>query len=206
MNKASPELLQAIAVTSELCATVLSEPAARVMASDLSLFPEHQVMAALRRCRRELRSQLTLAAILERIEDGRPGPEEAWAQVKSAIGDEGVTVVWTPEMKEAFFVACQLEDDHVAARMAFLERYRVSLQTARSEGRKITWEVCLGHAKSGRDLPVLHALEKGRITHKEAQSLLPDMQVHDPEVLRLARDLAAAKRLPKPGDDSETKH
>ena len=75
------ELLQALAVTAELTGTELSEPAARVMANDLAAYPVQQVLGALTRCRRELKGRLTVAAILERLDDGRPGPNEAWAMI-----------------------------------------------------------------------------------------------------------------------------
>ena len=76
-----PSILKAIAVTAELTGTELSEAALRVMAGDLDTYPEAAVLRALDRCRRELKTRLTLAAALERIEgqDGRPGADEAWA-------------------------------------------------------------------------------------------------------------------------------
>ena len=69
----SKALLQAIAVTAELTGTQLSEGAARVLAADVAPYPEKQVMGALVRCRKELRGRLTVADIIARLDDGRPG-------------------------------------------------------------------------------------------------------------------------------------
>lgn len=200
MAKPTIELLQAIGVTSELTGTILSEPAMRVMASDLAQFPEHQVMAALRRCRREIRSTLTLAAILERIEDGRPGPEEAWGAVKAGIGNERVTLIWTDEMKAAFFAAVPLAGDDIAARMAFLEHYRKGLQEARSGGRALTWDVCEGHDKGQKESAVLDALSKNRITDGTAQALLPELPCET--ISQLAGDLYRKMLLMPPRADA----
>lgn len=200
MKKPTIELAQAIAVTAELCGTAFSDPAARVMASDLAQFPEHQVMAALRRCRRELRSTLTLAAILERIEDGRPGPEEAWGAVKAGIGNERITLIWTQEMKAAFFAASPLAGDDIAARMAFLEHYRKGLQEARSSGRALTWDVCEGHDKGQKESAVLDALSKHRITDGTAQALLPHMPCET--IAQLAGDLYRKLVLTAPRADA----
>src|SRR5262252_4521186 len=118
------ELLQAIAVTAEMTGTTLSPAASRAMFEDLRRYPENQVMASLVSCRRELKGKLTLADILTRLDDGRPGPEQAWSEVAGAVDNEGATLVWTEEEREAFFVANALAPDLVAARMAFLETYK----------------------------------------------------------------------------------
>ena len=79
--KPSSKLNEAIAVTAELTGTVLSKVAAQVMAEDLARYPEAQVMGALTRCRRELKGRLTIADVISRLDDGRPGVEEAWAML-----------------------------------------------------------------------------------------------------------------------------
>src|SRR5262245_18509616 len=102
------------------------------MAEELAHFPEGQVHGALRRCRREC-SRLTLAVVLERIDDGRPLVEEAFAMLPRT---EAESVVWTEEMRQAFGSARALfaARDHVAARMAFKERYVQLVQRARDQG------------------------------------------------------------------------
>jgi len=165
-------LLEALAVTAELTATELSEGAARVMAADLAAYPAQQVLAALVRCRRELKGRLTIAAIIERLDDGRPGPNEAWAMIPQ---DERGSVVWTPEMQEAFGVALPLLRDGqtIAARMAFIEAYQSIVARARAEQRPPTWQPSLGHDPATRTGVLEDAVRKGRISTKHGNALLP---------------------------------
>lgn len=180
----SEKLIQAIAVTCELTSTVLSEAAARVLATDLARYPEQQVLGALDRCRRELRSRLTLADVLQRLDDGRPGPEEAWAMIPR---DESTSVVWTEEMAAAFGVALPLlaEGDHVAARMAFLERYRASVQQSRDRGEPPKWTPSLGLDPAGRESALIEAAEKGRLSAPHVAALLPYRGEPHPRLLAL---------------------
>ena len=97
----SENLLKAIAVTAELTDTDLSEAAARVMAEDLAMYPEKQVLGALIKCRRELKGRLRISDVIERLDDGRPGPEEAWAIIPRSESD---SVVWNRDMAEALGV------------------------------------------------------------------------------------------------------
>lgn len=191
--EASRALLQALGVACELTGTELTKDAARVMAADLARYPEGQVLGALDRCRRELRGRLTVAAVLERLDDGRPGPEEAWAMVPKGgndctaghystagaarrwVPEESATVVWTEEMRAAAGVAEPLIrlGDLVAARVAFAEAYRAACQRSRDAGLPVRWEVSLGTDKAGRELALLDACEKGRISSATVQALLP---------------------------------
>lgn len=166
------DIARALAVTAELTGSEISEGALDVMVMDLAAYPEQQVMAALTRCRRECRHRLTLADIIQRLDDGRPGPEEAWAMVPR---DEAATCVWTDEAREAWGVALPIiqEDDMVAGRVAFLEAYKAAVQRARDERLPARWTVSLGHDVQGREGPLLEAVRKGRISHDHAQHLLP---------------------------------
>lgn len=170
---ATIELLQAIAVTAELTGTQLSNTAARVMADDLSQYPEQQVLRSLVRCRKELRGHLTIADVVARLDDGRPNAEEAWAIVFPALNNEAVTVIWTEgEMNEAFGVALNLADDPVAARMAFKETYNALVSRARDEGKPVKWIQCLGHDAAGRDGPLLKAVAEGKLLPEYAKQFL----------------------------------
>lgn len=166
------ELLDALAVTAELTGTELSKPAARVMVNDLCAYPHAQVLASLARCRRELKGRLTLAAIIERLDDGRPSPNEAWAMIPQ---DEDGSVVWTGEMSRAFGVAAPLlrEGQHVAARMAFLETYERLVATARAERQPPHWTPSLGHDPGGRAAALQDAATRGRLTREHVAGLLP---------------------------------
>ncbi|MDH4172195.1 MAG: hypothetical protein OEW90_01020 [Betaproteobacteria bacterium] len=181
---ATKTLLQALAVTCELTNTQISTAAAQVMASDLSKYPEDQVLAALVRCRRELKGRLTIADVLQRLQDGRPGPEEAWSIIPHT---EAMSAFWTDEMRAAYFVARPLIEsgDMVQARMAFLETYRSTVQFARDAHRPVAWQFTPGTDKAGRELVVIDALEKGRITHDVAQMLLPHHHTDEGVTARL---------------------
>lgn len=166
----SEALVKAVAVTAELCGTTLSPEAARVMVDDLAGYPEGQVLSALARCRREVKGRLTIAEVLSRIDDGRPGPEEAWAMLPR---DERDSAVMTQEMAQAFGVAAPLlDDDHVAARVAFRETYVRLVQAARDNREPARWFPSLGWDQQRR-IPVLaEAARLGRITLDHAASLV----------------------------------
>jgi len=183
----SKTLLEAIAVTAELTATDLSHAAAKVMAMDLAAFPEHQVLGALVRCRRELRARLTIAEVFARIDDGRPGPEEAWAMLPKGEAD---SVVWTDEMSAAFGIAVSLENQ-VQARMAFVEAYREKVRQSREHARPVRWIPSLGHDSRGREAAVLAAVDAGRITPQRAIDLLPFSV--SPDVVARIEALAPSK-------------
>ncbi len=146
----TPELIRAIAVTAELTGTEMTDAAAQVFAEDLAGFALPQVLGALTRCRREVKGRLTLSDVISRLDDGRPGPEEAWAMIPQ---DEGRSGVWTDEMQRAFGVCYRLlnEGDTVSARMAFKEAYQREVQAARDKRQPVKWTATLGQDKAGRD-------------------------------------------------------
>lgn len=170
---ANKEILQALGVVCELTGTKLSEAATRVFADDLSLYPEEQVLGALARCRKEIRGRLTLTDVISRLDDGRPGPEEAWAIISSALADERITVVWTEEMALASGPARAIIEDRVAARMAFLESYRRLVQRARDDGEPVRWSQSLGYDVHARAGPLLEAVRLGRLPESHVAKLLP---------------------------------
>ena len=168
------KLLEAIAVTAELTGTDMSKMAAKVMADDLARFPLPQVLAALTRCRRELRGRLTIADVISRIDDGRPGAEEAWAMLPKS---EGASVVWTAEMATAYGVAAPLMDsDEVAARMAFKEAYGKAVSEARNASTPTKWTPSLGQDAWGREFAIKQAVELGRLKADHAARLLPHLK------------------------------
>lgn len=179
----SEAVLKAIAVTCELTGTNLSEAAARVLASDLLAYPEGQVLKALNRCRKELKGRLTIADVIARLEDGRPGAEEAWAMLPR---DEASSVVWTEEMSAAWGVALPLlhAGDQVAARMAFLERYRTLVQSAREHAKQVKWMPSLGTNPLDRERVLLEAAELGRLPAEHVAGLLPHTTVQAADVLK----------------------
>lgn len=169
----SKKLIQSIAVAAELTGMELSQAAATVFAQRLASYPEHLALNALNKCVDECRHRITLADVISRIDDGRPGPEEAWAMIPK---DEGASCVWTSEMSEAFGVAAPLLDcgDMVAARMAFVESYRKLLSTARTNRHPVNYSVSLGHDPACREDVIKKAHEAGRLTTQQVKSYLPN--------------------------------
>ena len=184
------QLLEAIVGTAEVMGKELSPVGAQMLAQDLSVYSPGAVIQALAKCRKELRTFPTVADIVARIDDGRPGPEEAWAMIPK---DERQSVVWTEEMAAAFD-ACRhlIGYDLVAARMAFREAYSRELAGARSNARPVHWSPSLGFDRHGRESVVLEAVTRGRLTAQHAQELLPDASI-SPRILALIS--GATKRL-----------
>lgn len=192
----SIELLQAVAVTAELCGRTFSEAAARVFVDDLARFPESAVIGALARCRREVKGILTVQDVVSRLDDGRPGVEEAWAMMPF---DESQSVVWSDEMAQAFGVARGLLDDgdRVAARMAFKESYLRLVASARDAGRPVNWTPSLGFDKNARDAVLTEAVEHGRLAYEHAQELSPTLPPPSANILALMSGLSIIKSTPR---------
>ena len=190
----SIELIQAVAVTAELCGRVFSEGAARMFVQDLAGFPEPAVLKALSRCRREVKGMLTIQDVVTRIDDGRPGVEEAWSQMPF---NESQSVVWTDEMCRAFGIASSLldEGDKVAARMAFKEAYTRMVGEARDAGRVVVWTPSLGYDKNGHAAALSAAVALGRLTYTHAASLSPGLPRPSATILHIAAPAMTLERL-----------
>lgn len=185
----SSELIKAVAVTAELCGRTFSPEAAGVFVADLDGFNERAVIKALAKCRREVRGALTIQDVVSRIDDGRPGADEAWALMPLS---ESQSVVWSDEMAEAFGICGPLLDagDKIAARMAFKESYARLVARNRDEGRPVRWTPSLGHDPRGRDAALAAAVEAGRIGLEHARELSPALPAPSADVMAaIARDL-----------------
>lgn len=178
----SAALLEAVAVTAELCGRTFSEGAARVFVADLSAYPEPAVIRALAKCRKEVRGVLTVQDVVSRIDDGRPGADEAWSQMPF---DEAQSVVWSDEMAAAFGIcnSLLLAGDKVAARMAFKDAYTRLVAKARDAGEPVRWTPSLGHDANGRDAVLRAAVEAGRLTLEHARELSPMLPAPSAEVM-----------------------
>lgn len=168
------DIVQHIMLTAEACGGVISREAAQIMAVDLAPYGATAVMDSLTRCRREVKGRLGLKDIIERIDDGRPGPDESWAMVLEAQ-DEQNTVVWCAEMRDAYSVAAPLLEagDKVAARMAYKECYERLVGASRAERRAAQWEVSAGWDAELRKKAIFQAVERGLIPAERANLLLP---------------------------------
>lgn len=148
---------------------------------ELEAYPTPQVISSLRRCMRELKTFPALADIISRIDDTRPGAEEAWAMLPA--GEEN-SVVWTEEMAQAHAIARPVMDDPIAARMAFREAYTRLVSEARSARRPARWNVSFGHDPSDRERAIRDAVSRRRLSVNEARAALPGFDVDTP-ILRL---------------------
>lgn len=177
-------LISTLGATAEVMGTQLQPTTLMLMAEDLSEFQLSDVLAAIKRCRRELSGRLTLNAIIERVQaaDGMPGAEEAWALMSRPEND---TVIITEQMGEAMQIARPVlnDGDRVAARMAFKDAYTRIVNDARDNKIKPKWFVSLGHDKQGRAQPIAEGVRAGKLLLEHSLNLLsPDAKA---EVLQL---------------------
>jgi hypothetical protein len=154
----------------------LSPAASQMLIEDLKEYSPDEILHALQACRRELRGFPTVADIVGRIQaqDGRPGPDEAWAMIPQ---DEYGSVVWTEEMAAAFGVAAPLlrSGDAIAARTTFREKYQALVKEARDRGAPPKWTPSFGMDPHGRVAAVRKALDGGRLSLADASHALPEL-------------------------------
>jgi hypothetical protein len=170
---ASSALIKAIAATAELCGKTYTPAAAALFAQDLTGYDEQAVMVALTRCRKELDGRpFNVAAVISRIDDGRPGVEQAWAMLPF---DEDSSVVWTKEMAYAWGLAkpLLLDGDRIGARMAFKEAYTKQITEARDQKIPPKWTASFGTDPHGRQAALTEAVRHNRLTLAHAVDLLP---------------------------------
>jgi hypothetical protein len=168
----SSKVIEAIAVTAELCGRTFSPAAAMVFASDLDGFAEQAVLGALTRCRKEVRGMLTLQDVVSRLDDGRPGVEQAWAMLPHG---EDASVVWCVEMAQAWGGAYPLlaDGDRIGARMAFKEAYAKQVADARDQRIAPKWTPSFGRDVPGRQAALIEAVRHNRMSLDHATRLLP---------------------------------
>lgn len=179
----SMKVIEAIAIAAEMTGTELSKAAIRGMELELEAYPEADVLAALARCRRELKHRLTLADIIERLNkgDGRPGADEAWA--KALLGmDEDATVVLSDEISEAMAAARPIFNagDEVGARMAFRSAYERVVQANREAKIPVRWWVSLGCDPNKREAAVQEGIRQGLLANETARLVLPPPEASKP--------------------------
>ena len=188
------KLYEALTATFAAVGQDMSDVAIALISRDLEQYQLKDVFVALSRCRKELR-RVALADILDRIPGGHPGSEEAWGIVAKALTDERVSIVWTDEISTAFGAALNLQDDPVAARMAFKEVYTRLVAESRDQSRPIVWRPSLGQDAHGRESVLLEAAEKGRLTAHHVAKLLPYRDAPHPRILALIGEKPDQERL-----------
>ncbi len=109
------------------------------------------------------------------LDDGHPGPDEAWGLLMRLIRDERETGVLTDAMR-AGWQACQpILDlgDEVGARRCFLEVYARHVQDARQQGLLARWTATLGTDPALRVQRLQEAVQTRRISADQVRALLP---------------------------------
>ena len=165
----SPDLVADIGATAEVCGgSKWSTAAVRIACQHLQRFSEVEIRVALARCQQEVKGTLALADIVARMPDGRPAPDVAWSQVS---GPETETFVTTDEVMSAWAAAQPLlaAGDAVAARMAFLAKYREITAHGRIAGRAPRITVSVGTDKARAETVLGDAVKRG---------LLPESDPH----------------------------
>lgn len=162
-------VLEALGLTVAAIGCETSEGTIRTLSRLLEPYPVEWVLGALTRCQIECKYRLSLADIIERLDDGHPGPEAAWELVPKS---ESETAVLTQEIMDAIPFEL-LERDLTAARMAFRESYARGLAQARAERRAPKWFASLGHDQRGREAPLLRSVQLGRLPAEQMRKLLP---------------------------------
>ena len=174
------KLIQAIAITAELCGRNLSEAALIGFADSLEKYDPFQVLKALEKCKQGLDGPFTLPAVISRIDDGRPGEEEAWATCPHS---ESETAVWTKDAQQAFCSGAGdlIESgDLIAARMSFREAYRRIVCDAKANGEPCEWIISQGWDVADRQRKLSEAVTLGRIALPKALAAYPLLQYSEP--------------------------
>jgi len=202
-NREQEELVKLLVVTAEVIGEQLRPTTALFMADDLAAYALPVLKRALAACRRELKGRLSLAAILERIEDGHPAPNEAWA-IAIRAADEGATVVWTGQTRDGWAAAYPLvmAGDKIAARQALLEVYTRLVKEARAAGELGGHHVSLGSDVSGRDSVLRQAVAAGHLAHEQVAEHLA-LPAATPSFNPVA--LLAGRVEPAPDADARTR-
>ena len=169
------KVIQAITVTAELTGTQLSANAAAVMAEDLLAYPLDKVLIAFERCRRELKGRLTLAAILDRIDDGWQSAEEAFNTLVAGWESEHLSILTTHTAMHAAESASALFNagDKYRAGLAFKTAYERIVSEKKAKGIQPDWYVSAGLDKEQLAQLVTEAAATGKITNDYALALLP---------------------------------
>jgi len=168
-------IIDALTVVYELAAQEIKPATLVVLAGDLEPYGVKRVLAGLDLLRREFSGKITPAVIIEKIQqaDGRPGVGEAWALAVGAADDRS-TVVWTPEIAQAWSQASALyEFDKFGARKAFEEAYQRATRAAIAACRPVTWSASIGWDAQARDTALNDAVTAGRLTHDQVAAFLP---------------------------------
>lgn len=186
------KIAQAIGITLSYLGATVNDTVIAMMERDLQHYTEQDVLTALEQCRKECRGRLAFADIIDRLPNGHPGVEEAWA-IELKFRNERDTVVRTDEMREASAVSFDIENT-IQARMAYKEIYEALMIARRRDQYPPAWTVSLGAYKPGIEPALSDAVEKGRISGQTYENLVLFMTLN-PELIAMAERIASTKAL-----------
>ncbi|HTC45835.1 MAG TPA: hypothetical protein VK722_00815 [Candidatus Aquilonibacter sp.] len=174
-----------LTIMAEAFGEKLTEERQEIYCAGLAELPQNRLDVAFRRARYELKWFPKLAELRELAgivsdpsNDGRPGPEEAWARMPKGERLEEDSIVWCEEERIAYG-ACRgllLNRDQIAARMAFKECYERELASARSQGTPVQWTISAGYDVGHRLGVLAKAVEEKKLSLEGALNFVPDKQ------------------------------
>jgi len=177
-----------LTILAEAFGETLTEQRQEIYCSGLADIRQDHLSVAFRRARYELKWFPKLAELRELagaipsvVDDGRPGPEEAWARMPKGARMEDDSIVWCEEERIAYG-ACRsllLDGDQIGARMAFKERYEKELAEARYQGRPVQWTLTPGYDIEHRLTTLAAAVEAKRMTLESALDFVPGERHND---------------------------
>jgi len=177
-----------LTILAEAFGETLTEQRQEIYCGGLAKIPQNQLQIAFRRARYELKWFPKLAelralagALPDAPNDGRPGPEEAWARMPKGRHLEDDSVVWCEEERAAY-AACRsllLDGDQIGARMAFKERYERELTEARSQERPARWTMSAGYDIEHRLSTLADAVQENRMSLSGALNFVPGDRLAD---------------------------
>ena len=177
-----------LTILAEAFGEKLTEERLDIYCGSLADIQQKPLDVAFRRARRELKWFPKIAELRELAgalpnagNDGRPGPEEAWARMPKGERMEEDSIIWCEEERAAY-ATCRsllLEGDHIGARMAFKERYERELAEARAHQAPARWTVSAGYDVEHRLITLAGGVQEKRITLQHALNFVPEQRRDD---------------------------
>ncbi len=181
-------LVDELTILGEAFGEVLTAERQAIYARALSGIPKDQLQRAILTAVKELKWFPKVAELRELAgvsyglaNDGRPGPEEAWARMPKGERMEDDSVVWCEEERIAYG-ACRsllIEGDQIGARMAFKERYERAVAEARAQGKRVNWTMSSGYDVEHRLTTLTSAFNEKRIDLEYALNFVPSERQED---------------------------
>lgn len=173
-HKIDEKLAGQILRTFKICNTKLDKEDRMIAVTMLTAYPAPAVRAALNRCVLEVKHALTIAHVVERIDDGRPSLEQAWKMLPKR---ESESAMMTTEMQAAFGVCCDLlaVGDFLGARLAFKSEYEKLVATNKARGTAVNWTLSMGTDKAQRNEVIKNAVRKGLMPSERAMEIAGDI-------------------------------